>query len=782
MFAVVFSVEAQTELAPFLYYYSDVLNAFVIERADGTDSRVFAEGVMPDTNFVRGAGWSPSGKWFAWRGSDVNGEGVGPYTGAWIISADGTNRVNVFDELDGYIYYMEWSPVEDLLLVFVMPKSTVDRRPTYYMIDANAAKITFSVEIPVYEEGFAPFFWTPDGEYAVFNRRDPFYRDFVQHIWFTVSKAGEVKEYRVDVDSWDVTTTDENGQISYVQPDGETIMVENLFSGDREMYSIAANHRIQTIIWSRDSSHAFIYALSPCAEGCRRVSLWLLTRNQTELQQIAEDVFDYPDMLRYNIDVPSFLWSRDGSSGVFVSADGMLKLLHLPSLKIDEVRDVKQHTSDGRFRIMVRSYWLADNQLLVTKGSDEPSIIYNVTPGEVIERQIFQDGFYEVRISPDEAHFAIMDRFSATVVNVPTQNTIEYLPHSGKASYRANYRWDVTSKWLFVVESHLFASGAKYPQDVTSVVNIDGTIQRELTTCPYNPVCADWLPESVIPHLASGQPTPVIQEPTMTLAHKGEVIGAAWSPDSHYIASYARDQSLSIWEVGETQAVRTKILSSPEVCENHPAPCYVSWSENGRFVATGPLVDKQDHSGENLSLLWDIDLGKPLEVVKGRYVTWLKDENYTASSDREVYSPDGKQKAVVRDWTSVEVMDLNSEQVIATLPTIWTNRVFWMPDSQRLVLHSEPQIIVWDPRSGEVLEMEIPHHRTFYEMTLSPDGRLIAGASIYHRIHIWETATGKLKKILNWYGRAIEFSPDGKWLLAGNTRAVTLWDVAKFDE
>ncbi len=51
--------------APYLYYYSDVLNGFVIERADGTDSRVIAQGVMisPARAVVQNTSWSASGKW-----------------------------------------------------------------------------------------------------------------------------------------------------------------------------------------------------------------------------------------------------------------------------------------------------------------------------------------------------------------------------------------------------------------------------------------------------------------------------------------------------------------------------------------------------------------------------------------------------------------------------------------------------------------------------------------------------------------------------------------------
>lgn len=54
---------------PYIYYYSGTLNGIVVERADGTDSRILGQGLMPEAaNFVDGPGWSPDGRWFAWRG------------------------------------------------------------------------------------------------------------------------------------------------------------------------------------------------------------------------------------------------------------------------------------------------------------------------------------------------------------------------------------------------------------------------------------------------------------------------------------------------------------------------------------------------------------------------------------------------------------------------------------------------------------------------------------------------------------------------------------------
>ena len=49
---------------PYIYYYSNVLNGIVIERADGTDSRIIGQGLVDeDVAAIYGPGWSPDGRW-----------------------------------------------------------------------------------------------------------------------------------------------------------------------------------------------------------------------------------------------------------------------------------------------------------------------------------------------------------------------------------------------------------------------------------------------------------------------------------------------------------------------------------------------------------------------------------------------------------------------------------------------------------------------------------------------------------------------------------------------
>ena len=104
---------------PYVYYYSGAKAGFITERADGSDSHILSTFVRPDNTMITGPGWSPSGKWFAWTISDVEGGSLSQSV-AYVINRNG-NQFNLFPEEDtkGADAHVEllWSPIKDLLLV-----------------------------------------------------------------------------------------------------------------------------------------------------------------------------------------------------------------------------------------------------------------------------------------------------------------------------------------------------------------------------------------------------------------------------------------------------------------------------------------------------------------------------------------------------------------------------------------------------------------------------------------------------------------------------------------
>ena len=90
--------------APFIYYYSDSLQAFIIERADGTDSQILIAFTPPPAwdwensqpMVVIGPGWSPSGNWLAWT-TDLPYGNRGQGRNVYMVHRSGGNWRSVFD-------------------------------------------------------------------------------------------------------------------------------------------------------------------------------------------------------------------------------------------------------------------------------------------------------------------------------------------------------------------------------------------------------------------------------------------------------------------------------------------------------------------------------------------------------------------------------------------------------------------------------------------------------------------------------------------------------------
>jgi hypothetical protein len=160
--------------APYLYYYSGILDSFIIERADGTDSRILAQNVIPEShNEIYKPTWSPSGKWLAWRSAEFGGLGPSRYSG-WIVNSDGSERLTMLDHSPGTVVNvttMAWAPAAKLLLVVetVADEIRDGALMRYLLIDAEAGIIRASYEFDVesfWNDDPVTFSWLPDGQGA----------------------------------------------------------------------------------------------------------------------------------------------------------------------------------------------------------------------------------------------------------------------------------------------------------------------------------------------------------------------------------------------------------------------------------------------------------------------------------------------------------------------------------------------------------------------------------------------------------------------------------------
>src|SRR5262245_6691333 len=172
------AVQAQDSSAPYLYYFDSFVQAVIVERADGTDSRLLGAETIPDTSYVTGPGWSPSGRWLAGTSRQGNPYGNDLAYAPWAISADGKRQVTVLDDYTTAALW--WSPTEDFLFAIGLiddPAYQDTYNIGFRLVDAEQDEILASSEIQTQADfGFynmpdlwssSDVRWTADGRYVI---------------------------------------------------------------------------------------------------------------------------------------------------------------------------------------------------------------------------------------------------------------------------------------------------------------------------------------------------------------------------------------------------------------------------------------------------------------------------------------------------------------------------------------------------------------------------------------------------------------------------------------
>jgi hypothetical protein len=204
-----FSVSAQEALPPYIYYYSDALNAFVIERVDGSDSRMIGQGLTEErADVIGGPGWSPDGQWLAWSAGaigDYNGTALGGYA----VRADGNERLELPDAFSA-VYDMRWGPDGQWLFVSGSLK-ICDDYPcpyiTYWLMDVETQRLIASLDFRPAPRGAGstPFEWLRDG--VGFYDQEYFGNHRNQHYRITMGFDGSVTKQPISQEDYEAVFT-----------------------------------------------------------------------------------------------------------------------------------------------------------------------------------------------------------------------------------------------------------------------------------------------------------------------------------------------------------------------------------------------------------------------------------------------------------------------------------------------------------------------------------------------------------------------------------------------
>jgi len=274
--------------------------------------------------------------------------------------------------------------------------------------------------------------------------------------------------------------------------------------------------------------------------------------------------------------------------------------------------------------------------------------------------------------------------------------------------------------------------------------------------------------EAVMWDLAAARVGRVLREPS------GEPLtSATFSPDGDQILTSSADGNSIIWAVSSGR--RLLDLANGAAVES------AEYSPNGHWVVTAGA------SGSRVKI-WDARTGKVLYTIKAG------GPSYDATVETANFSPDGL-RVVTADDTGVRVWwwfgQALGQPLVNPATEGFTDARFSSDGSMVVASSADGLARVWDPATGQVLDVLRGHHGAVLSASFSPDAATVLTASSDGSAKLWRAMPIELRLSLvppNYGGPdnalyipvvtdCVAFRPDGRVLVTAGQDGILFWDA-----
>jgi len=278
-------------------------------------------------------------------------------------------------------------------------------------------------------------------------------------------------------------------------------------------------------------------------------------------------------------------------------------------------------------------------------------------------------------------------------------------------------------------------------------------------------------------HVWAWQGSPHVLQ-TLHQGGGGEINGLRYSPDGTLLASAHgkkdSDQIIRIWSSATGNVAAN--ISEPNSSAHAAGYAGLEFSPDGHFLMFSDFGRGGDEDTFSVygTVAWQRIWGLSIQPLRPNTFALSRDGRYAAIPAEEFGDP----AANPEFYCKILIIDLAERRVARAVkvPGIYMNFIAWRPDGKRIVVSGNSFVII-DVDTGGLRSNPVEGSQGAVAIEYSPDGKYLMVAT-YAGVEIWDAEHTNLLQKISGRMNVARFSPDGRYLaMSVGNRGISIWEM-----